>query len=170
MISKKIAKILNKRINEELYSAYLYMSMASYSDFKGLKGFVNWFNVQIEEELTHAKKFYQYVIDQGERVILDTIEKPPSNFKSPLDLFEKTLEHEKLVTSSINKALEIAKQEKDNATSIMLQWFVTEQIEEMASANDIIQQLKLVGSDGSGLFMIDKQLSTRTFTPPAPAN
>ncbi len=166
MISKKMAKELDKRINEEIYSSYLYLSMSAYSGSQGLKGFSNWFNVQVQEELFHAQKIYKYVLDQGEKVILDTIAKPPSDFKSPLDLFEKTLEHERYVTSSVNRVLDLAKKENDNATSIMFQWFVTEQIEEEANANEIIQQLKLIGDNGSGLFMIDNQLSSRTFTTP----
>ncbi len=166
MISKKMTKELNKRINEELYSAYLYLSMAGHSEDTGLKGFANWFGIQVQEEIAHAQKFHRYVVDQGEKVALEAIAKPLSEFKSPLDLFEKTLEHEKLVTNNINNVLELAKKENDNATAIMLQWFVTEQIEEEASANEIIQQLKLIGKDGGGLFMMDKQLATRTFTPP----
>ncbi len=162
MISKSITEALNKRINEELYSSYLYMSMASHSHTLGLKGFANWFEIQAQEEMLHAQKFYHYVLDQGEKVILDAIDKPPSDFKSPIDLFEETLDHENKVTAAINQVVELAAKENDHATSIMLQWFVTEQIEEVATTNDIIQQLKLVGSDGSGLYMIDRQLATRT--------
>ncbi len=166
MISKKMAEELSKLINDELYSSYLYLSMASHSDSLGLKGLSNWFHVQVQEEIYHAQKFYKYVLNQGEKVILETIAKPPSDFKSPLDLFEKTLEHERSVTLSVNRVFDLAKKENDNATSIMLQWFVTEQIEEEANASEIIQQLKLIGNDGSGLFMIDNQLSSRTFTTP----
>lgn len=162
MISKKMTEMLNKRINEEIYSSYLYLSMAAHSNVIGLKGFANWFQVQAQEEMTHAIKFYNYVLDQGAKVILDTIAKPPSEFDSTLDLFEKTLAHEEIVTEEINKVVQYAKEENDNATFIMLQWFVTEQIEEVSSTNDIIQQLKLVGNDGSGLFMVDRQLATRT--------
>ncbi|RMF92158.1 MAG: ferritin [Candidatus Schekmanbacteria bacterium] len=167
MISKKMAKALNDHLNKEIYSAYLYLSMQAYSENAGLKGFANWFNVQVQEELFHAQKVYKYILDQGERVILEEIEKPESNFKSPADLFNKTLEHEKAVTARINKLVDLAKKENDHATEGMLQWFVSEQVEEETSVNDIIQQLKLIGKDGSGLFMLDRELGQRTFTAPA---
>ncbi|MFQ6103950.1 MAG: ferritin [Candidatus Glassbacteria bacterium] len=166
MISKKMTEALNKRINEEIYSAYLYLSMASHATVIGLKGFASWFQIQVREELFHAQKIYNYVLDQDTKVTLGAIAKPPANFKSPTELFEKTLAHEKGVTAAINKVVDLARQEKDHATEAMLQWFVTEQVEEEAMANDVLQQLKLVGTDGSGLFMIDRQLATRTFTPP----
>ena len=166
MLSEKMVKALNKQINNEIYSAYLYLSMSAYSTFKGLKGFANWFMVQYQEEKTHAMKIYDYVNDQGRQVKLMTIAQPPTEFGSPLEMFEKTLEHEKFVTRSINDLVNLAMREKDHATKIFLQWFVTEQIEEEANDNEIISKLKLVGNEGNGLFMIDKELATRVFTPP----
>jgi ferritin len=166
MLSEKMVNALNEQINKEIYSAYLYMSMSAYSTFIGLKGFANWFMVQYQEEMTHAMKIYDYVNDQGAQVKLMAISQPLTEFESPLDIFEKTLDHEKFVTKSINGLVDLAIEEKDHATNIFLQWFVTEQIEEEGNDNDIIAKLKLVGSEGNGLFMLDKELAQRVFTPP----
>ena len=166
MLSKNIQSELNRQINAEFYSAYLYLSMESWANAQGLKGFANWFHVQYQEELFHAEKQYKYVNDQGAQVILAAIAQPPSDFESPVKVFEQTLSHEQSVTASINKISSAARTENDHATEIMLQWFVTEQIEEEANVNDILQQLKLIGGEGSGLFMIDRQLATRVFVPP----
>jgi ferritin len=122
--------------------------------------------VQYQEEMTHAMKIYDYVHDQDGKVKLMAIAKPPTEFGSPLEMFEKTLEHEKFVTKSINNLVGLAVEEKDHATQIFLQWFVTEQIEEEANDNKIISKLKLVGNEGKGLFMIDKELAARVFKPP----
>ena len=165
MLKNKIEDALNVQINKEMYSAYLYMAMSAHSDTIGLKGFANWFMVQYREEMTHAMKIYQYILDQGGQVKLDAIQKPPTDFKSALDMFEKTLEHEQFVTKSINDLVELAIAEKDHATQIFLQWFVTEQIEEEANDNEIIGKLKMVGSEGNGLFMVDQELGARKFAP-----
>jgi len=165
MLSDKMVKSLNHQINRELYSGYLYLGMASYSKNAGLSGVANWFAVQSQEEASHAMKFYEYVNDQGGRVVLEAIEEPPQDYSSALDMFDKTLEHEKKVTAMINELVALARSEKDTATEIMLQWFVKEQVEEEANASDMIQKLKLAG-DGSGLFMIDNELGQRVFTPP----
>jgi ferritin len=166
MISKEMAKALNEQINKEVYSAYLYQSMSAHSDFIGLKGFANWFSIQVQEELFHAKKFYHYILEQGEKIELASIDKPDNDFKSAKDMFERTLEHEKKVTASINTLAALAQKENDYATFAFLQWFISEQVEEEASANDILGQLNLAG-EGSGLFMIDKDLAARVFNPPA---
>jgi len=165
MLSNNMLSALNKQINKEIYSAYLYMSMSAYSQYTGLKGFANWFMVQYNEEMEHAMKIYTYVNDQGEQVKLMAIDEPPVEFDSPLDMFEKTLDHEKFITKSINELVDIAIAEKDHATVIFLQWFVTEQIEEEGNDNDIINQLKLVGDNGNGLIMLDRELGSRVFTP-----
>ena len=165
MLSNNMLSALNKQINKEIYSAYLYMSMSAYSQYTGLKGFANWFMVQYNEEMEHAMKIYTYVNDQGEQVKLIAIDEPPVEFDSPLDMFEKTLDHEKFITKSINELVDIAIAEKDHATVIFLQWFVTEQIEEEGNDNDIINQLKLVGDNGNGLIMLDRELGSRVFTP-----
>ncbi|MDY6911401.1 MAG: ferritin [Chloroflexota bacterium] len=167
MLSEKMVEALNTQINREMYSAYLYMSMSAHSMHIGLKGFANWFMVQYQEEMVHAMKFYDYLNSQGGKVKLLDIEAPPTDFDSPLDMFEKTLAHEKKVTRLIHDLVDLAIAEKDHATNIFLQWFVTEQIEEEGNDNDIIAQLKLMGDEGNALFMIDKELATRVFVPPA---
>jgi len=165
MLSNNMLHALNKQINKEIYSAYLYVSMSTYSQFIGLKGFANWFMVQYNEEMEHAMKIYTYVNDQGEQVKLMAIDEPPAEFESPMDMFEKTLDHEKFITKSINELVDLATEEKDHATQIFLQWFVTEQIEEEGNDNDIINQLKLIGENGNGLLMLDRELGGRVFTP-----
>jgi len=166
MLNDKMVEALNKQLNKEMYSAYLYMSMSAYSTYIGLKGFANWFMVQYQEEMVHAMKIYDYINDQCGQVKLMAIEQPLTEFESPLDMFEKTLEHEKFITRSINELVDLAIAEKDHATNIFLQWFVTEQIEEEGNDNEIISKLKLVGEDGNGLLMLDKELAARVFTPP----
>ena len=167
MLSKKMESALNEQINKEMYSAYLYMSMSAHCTNIGLDGFANWFMVQYQEEMEHAMKIYNYVNDQGGGVILKAIEQPPYDFRGPMDMFQKTLKHEQFVTKSINDLVDLAISEKDHATQIFLQWFVTEQIEEEGNDNEIIAKLKLAGEKGNGLFMIDKELGTRVYTPPA---
>ena len=166
MLSEKMADVLNKQLNNEIYSAYLYLSMSAHSTFIGLKGFANWFMVQYQEEMVHAMKIYDYVNNQGGQVKLMAIAQPPTEFGTPLDMFEKTLEHEKFITKYINDLVNLAIEEKDHATNIFLQWYITEQIEEEANDNEIISKLKLVGNEGNGLFMIDQELAARVFTPP----
>ncbi|MFW6110568.1 MAG: ferritin [Thermoproteota archaeon] len=161
MLSERMVEALNEQINREVYSAYLYLSMSAHSTFQGLEGFANWFRVQYQEEMRHALKIYDYIADQGERVELKAIQKPPVNFGSPLEMFKKTLEHEKFVTKCINDLVDLAVDEGDHATEIFLQWYVTEQIEEEANDTRIISKLKLVGEEGRGLFLVDKELGTR---------
>lgn len=163
MLSDKMVDALNGQINKEMYSAYLYMSMSAYTDFIGLKGFANWFYIQYQEEMEHAMRIYNYILEQGSQVKLMAIKEPPTEFGSPLEMFEQTLEHEKYVTQSINDLVELAIEQKDHATQIFLQWYVTEQVEEEGNDNEIIDKLKLAGKEGGGLFMIDKELSQRVF-------
>jgi ferritin len=139
--------------------------MSAWSELKGLKGFANWFYVQHQEETIHAMKFYNYILDQGADVNLLSIDKPEANFKSTLEIFKKTLEHEQFITESIYGLVDLALEEKDHATNAFLQWFVNEQVEEESSVSEIIDKLKLVDDKGNGIFMIDKELSGRTFTP-----
>ena len=167
MLSEKMQDALNGQLNREMYSAYLYLAMSAYSTYIGLKGFANWFMVQYQEEMMHAMKIYNYINDQGGQVKLMAIEQPLTEFESPMDMFEKTLEHEKFITKSINDLVDLAIAEKDHATNIFLQWFVTEQIEEESNDKDIIARLKLIGKDGNGLLMLDKELAARVFTLPA---
>ena len=166
MISKKMATALNKQLNNELYSAYLYLSMSSYCNAIGLKGGANWFMVQYQEELSHFMKFYDYINSQGIPVGLAAMEAPPGGYGSLLSMFEQALTHEQFITRSINDWMELAVKEKDHATQIFLQWFVTEQVEEEANAGEVIARLKMAGEAGPGLLMVDTELAARVFTPP----
>jgi ferritin len=167
MISKKMVQSLNKQVNNEIYSAYLYLSMSSYTNYIGLKGAANWFMVQYQEEMVHAMKIYDYVNSQGNHAQLTAIAAPPTEFGTLLSMFEQTLKHEQFITNCINELMDLAIKEKDHATQIFLQWFVTEQIEEEGNDNDIIAKLKLVGDNPQGLMMVDRDLAARVFTPPA---
>jgi len=165
MITEKMQNKLNFQINREIFSAYLYFSMASYASSKGLDGFANWFLCQYKEELYHAEKIYHYVNEQGRKVKLQEIEKPEEDFASVTDLFEKTLVHEKKVTGLIHDLVKLAREENDYATEVFLQWFVTEQVEEEAEPDHILQKLKMIGKEGNGVIMMDKALASRKFTP-----
>ncbi len=167
MISKKLEEALNGQINAELYSSYLYLSMSSCFQSINLAGFANWMRAQAQEELVHAMKFYDFVNERGGKVILGPVEGPPSKWDSPLAVFEYTLHHEEKVTAMINDLVNMAIEERDHASNIFLQWFVTEQVEEEASADEVVQKLKLIGDQGNGLFMIDRELAQRVFTMPA---
>nr|5V5K_A Chain A, Ferritin [Archaeoglobus fulgidus]5V5K_B Chain B, Ferritin [Archaeoglobus fulgidus]5V5K_C Chain C, Ferritin [Archaeoglobus fulgidus]5V5K_D Chain D, Ferritin [Archaeoglobus fulgidus]5V5K_E Chain E, Ferritin [Archaeoglobus fulgidus]5V5K_F Chain F, Ferritin [Archaeoglobus fulgidus]5V5K_G Chain G, Ferritin [Archaeoglobus fulgidus]5V5K_H Chain H, Ferritin [Archaeoglobus fulgidus] len=160
-ISEKMVEALNRQINAEIYSAYLYLSMASYFDSIGLKGFSNWMRVQWQEELMHAMKMFDFVSRRGGRVKLYAVEEPPSEWDSPLAAFEHVYEHEVNVTKRIHELVEMAMQEKDFATYNFLQWYVAEQVEEEASALDIVEKLRLIGEDKRALLFLDKELSLR---------
>jgi ferritin len=166
MLTKKMEEALNGQINNEMYSAYLYSAMSADCSFKGLKGFANWFMVQYHEEMLHAMKLYEYVIKMGGKVRLLAIKEPPTAFKSPMDMFEKTLAHEQFITKCIGDLVELSKKEKDHASEVFLQWYVTEQTEEEENDNDIIAQLKLIGSDTAALFLLDKDMAARMTTVP----
>ena len=167
MLSKKMEEALNEQVKWEIYSAYLYLSMASYFQDLGLPGFANWMRVQDQEERSHAEKFFDFVIERGGRMILQPIDAPPSEWKSPLDAFEDTLKHEQQVTARINNLMDLAIKEKDHATVSFLHWFIDEQVEEEANDTDVINKLKMVEKTQGGLFMLDKELATRVYTPPA---
>jgi ferritin len=166
MIGKKMEEALNGQLNAELYSAYLYLSMAAYFESADLAGFANWMRVQFQEEQFHAMKFYDYIIERGGRVTLTQIEAPPSEWNSSPAVFEATLEHEQKVTGLINDLVYLARDEKDNASEIFLQWFVNEQVEEENNAGTIVGQLKLIKNSPEALFMMDKDMAQRVFTPP----
>ncbi|MBN2603158.1 MAG: ferritin [Candidatus Thermoplasmatota archaeon] len=166
MLKQKIEQAINKQINAELWSAYLYLSMSTYFESISLGGFANWMRIQAQEEVAHAMRFYDYVVERGGRVKLMPIDSVKTDWKSPLDAFEETYKHEQKVTGLINDLVNTSTAEKDHATVNMLQWFVDEQVEEESSADEIVQKLKLIGKDGSGLFMIDRELAQRVFTPP----
>ncbi|MBJ6723248.1 ferritin [Geomesophilobacter sediminis] len=169
MLKKKVSEALNKHLNKEMYSANLYLSMSSFAGSIGFKGTANWFMVQYQEEMVHAMKFYNYINSHGEHVQMAAMAAPPATFKGLLDLFEQTLKHEMSITSALNDLLDLALTEKDHATNIFLQWFITEQIEEEENDRDIIGKLKLIGDNGQGLLMLDSELGTRVFVPPATA-
>jgi ferritin len=166
MISKKMAMSLNKHMNLELHSAHLYLAMSACSETMGLKGAANWFSVQYREEMAHFFKFYTYLLEQGENIELLASKAVPSSYKSLLDMFQKTLTHEQLISKCINDLVDQAVREKDHATQIFLQWFVTEQIEEENNDRDIIAKLKLVGDNGYGILMIDAEMAQRVFVAP----
>jgi ferritin len=167
MISKKMEEALNGQVNAELYSAYLYLSMESYFKSLNLNGFANWMRVQTQEEVTHAMKIYDFVNERGGRVTLKAIEGPQTEWNSPLAVFEAVYEHEQKVTGLINGLVDLAIKEKDHATNTFLQWFVNEQVEEESSADGIVQQLKMMENAPGGMFMLDRELGQRVFTPPA---
>ena len=164
MISTKMQKVLNDQINEEMFSSYLYLSMAAHFEAKNLKGFGNWFRIQSQEETTHAMKFYNFVLQKGGKVTLKQIAAPKTEWKTISEAFSDTLKHEQKITGLINKLVEVAMVEKDYATNTFLQWFVTEQVEEEANVEDLIQKLEMIGDNKSGLYMLDNELGQRTFT------
>jgi len=161
MISKKMQDAINKQINAEMYSAYLYLSMSAWCSDKNLGGFAHWFTIQATEEMEHAMKFYGYVFEQGGFVKLMPIDGPPTEFPSILEIAKEQLKHEQKVTSLIKNLVGMAREEKDYATEFFLQWFITEQVEEESNAEEIINKLEMVGEKGHALFMLDKELGQR---------
>ena len=168
MISKKLQDALNAQINAEMWSAYLYLSMSVEAESKGLKGFGNWFFIKFREEQDHARILMNYLLARGGQVLLAPIAEVRTSWGSQLEAFEDTLAHEKKVTAMINNLYDMAVTEKDHATASMLKWFIDEQVEEEESAMTIIDSLKLVSGDKMGVFMLDKELATRTYTQAAP--
>lgn len=161
MIAEKIQKAINKQINMELYSAYLYLSMAAHFQAANLNGFANWMKAQAKEELLHGMKLYDYVLDRDGRVALETIAAPPDAWGSPLAAAEDAYRHERENTTLINDLYVLANQEGDHVTAIYLHWFITEQVEEESSANRIVERLKLVGDSSAGLLLMDRELAAR---------
>ena len=166
MLKKKIQTACNKQLNAETFSAYLYWSMSAYFESMNLKGFATWMRVQALEEMTHAEKFFNFVNERGGRVELAAIDGPETQWDSPLAAFEGAYKHEVMVTGLINALMDLAVAESDHAAAIFLQWFVSEQVEEEASADEVIQKLKLIGKDSASLFMLDQELGQRVFVPP----
>jgi ferritin len=166
MISKVMEDAINAQITRELYSANLYLAMAAYYHSRNLNGFANWMRIQASEEMQHAMKFFDYLLERDGKVALGTIDAPPTEWESTLDAFEKALEHERYITKNINDLADLAFDQRDHATSNMLQWFVNEQVEEEATTGEIVDRLKLAGDSKSPLFMLDSELKSRK---PAPA-
>jgi ferritin len=152
---------INQQINDELYSAYLYLSMAAHFETTGLPGFASWMRMQSQEELEHALKFFDYVNERGGRVWLQAIEQPTAEFESPLAVFEAVYEHEQKVTALIHNLYEVALQENDYAAQVMLHWFIEEQVEEEASASQIVDTLERIGDKDQALIMLDRELGRR---------
>lgn len=161
MISSKMQDAINKQMQAEFFSAYLYLAMSAYCEEQNLKGFAHWLKVQYEEEIAHATKLMNYLIERGGKVILQAIEAPPADFGTPSDIFAKVLEHERHVTALINGLYETALAEKDYASQIFLQWFVSEQVEEEANATEILEKLKMIPEKSGAIFQFDKELGKR---------
>ncbi|MAG34071.1 MAG: ferritin [Deltaproteobacteria bacterium] len=164
MISEKIGAGLNEQIHAEIYSSYLYLSMEVYFASQNFSGFTNWMRAQVQEELSHVAKTIQFLKDRNGRVLLKAVESPPTEWQSPLAAFEASLVHEQLVSGRINSLVELAMEDRDHATVSFLQWFVTEQVEEEATVSGIIQQLRMVADAPAGVFLLDRELGSRTFT------
>jgi ferritin len=161
MINKPMQDAINEQINKELFSSYLYLSMAAYFEAKNLSGFGNWMRVQAEEERQHAMKFYDFVLETGGKVTLKAIDAPKTEWNSNLEVAEEVAAHEAKVTASIYALYELALKEKDYPAQIMLQWFINEQVEEEKNAADIVADLKMIEERGTAVLMLDKQLGKR---------
>ncbi len=168
MISDKMQNAINEQINYELFSSYLYLSMSSYLESVDLPGFANWHKIQSQEELAHVDIFFNHLNERDGRVLLSAIEGPQTEWESPLACFEDAYHHEQQVSQRINKLMELAHEEKDYASASFLKWFVEEQVEEEASVKAIVQELKMVGEQGQGLYMMNKELGQRQFVRPVP--
>ena len=165
-MNKKVAEALIKQINKEFFSAYLYLAMEQHLEDDSMSGMANWMHQQFLEEQFHANKMMKYLNSRGEKVVLEAIEKPKVEWTSIKEIFDDVLEHEQSITASINNIQVIAVDEKDFATMSFLQWFIGEQIEEEDNAETIIKQISLIGDNGYGLLMLDKEMAQRTFTAP----
>jgi ferritin len=161
MLSKALQNAINGQIQHEFYSAYLYLSMSAHFETVHLPGCARWMRLQSQEEAAHAMKLFDFVLEREGRVVLQAIEQPPAQFKSPVTVFQQALEHERKVTGMIHRLYELAAKENDYATQVMLQWFIEEQVEEERTANDIVEQLKMIGDQPAALFILDKDVGAR---------
>jgi ferritin len=168
MISKKMQEAINEQINKELFSEFLYLSMAAWFEAKNLPGFANFFYIQAKEERFHAMKLYHFLLDRGGKVVLKGIADPQVDFAGTMQVFETSYKHELGVTASIHALVSTAVKEKDLAAQTFLNWFVDEQVEEEKTQEDVLNQLKLFNGEGAGLLFLDRELATRTFIAPAP--
>jgi ferritin len=168
VLTQKLQDSLNDQINAEYHSGYLYLAMAAYLEARNLDGCAHWMRLQAQEEIMHGMKIFDYLLDQGAPVKLKTVDGPPAAWDSPLACFEAALGHEKKMTERINRLANLAIEEKDHATDNLMRWYVSEQVEEEATVDDICEKLKLVGEHGPGLFMIDRELKQRQLTPAPP--
>ena len=166
MISEKLEEEFNEQINKELYSEYLYLAMKVYFQELNLQGFVNWFNVQVQEEHAHAMGMFDYLNERGGKIDLRAIDKPVVEGSTPLEVFEHVLRHEEFVTSRINHMMDVAEEVKDRAAMHLLDWYIKEQVEEEANVGGVLATLKLIGDDKHALLMLDRELAQRTFVQP----
>jgi ferritin len=161
MINKKIEDALNTQINLEQYSAQLYLAMSAHCERKSFRGFAQWLRVQSQEETAHALKLVAFVLDRSGQLELRQIQSPPKDYGSVIEVFEQILAHEQSISASINKLFELSRQEKDYASEITLQWYVTEQVEEEATVSQIVDQLHAVGDKGGGIWYLDSKMGKR---------
>jgi len=168
MIGKKLNDVMNEQIKNELESYYIYLSMAAWLHSKALDGMGHWMRVQAHEEMLHAMKFFNHIIDRGGKVALKDLKQIKTQWKSPLEVFQDAFEHEKFISKKINDLMAIARQEKEFASEPLLAWFTDEQIEEESNASKITDQLEMVGADKSGLLMLDRELAARVYPPGSP--
>lgn len=165
-MDKKLEAAFNDQINKEYYSAYLYLAMKTAFAEMNLPGFVNWFDIQVQEEKAHAVGMYDYLLERGAHVELGAIDKPQLKGTTPLEIFKQVLEHEQFVTSRINAVYDVAEEVKDRAAMLFLNWYIKEQVEEEASASDVLARIEMIGDDKHGLLALDKELAARVFNPP----
>ena len=165
MLNPKIQDAFNHHLNQEFFSAYLYLSMASYFEARNLSGMAQWMKIQFQEELQHGSKFFDFIHERGGRVMLKAIEAPKTDWDSPLRAFEEAYEHECAISGMINQLVDLALAESDHAANSFLQWFVNEQVEEEATVDAIVEKLRLVGENGVALFMLDNELGKRAAEP-----
>ncbi len=161
MISKTMQDAINNQINAEMFSSNLYLSMSAFCDSANLKGMAHWLRVQAQEELGHALKFFDYMNTRDGRAMIQAVAQPAADFKSPREVFEQTLEHERKVTGLIHKLYEQAVAENDYATQLLLQWYINEQVEEEANATEIVEKFKMIGESSNAIFMLDHELGHR---------
>lgn len=166
MINERLQNEFNVQINKELYSKYLYLAMKTYFMEQNLMGFVNWFDVQVQEENAHAMGMFNYLNERGGKIELMPIDKPEFSGKTPLEIFEEVLKHEQYVTSRINTVYDVAEEVRDRAAMKFLGWYIDEQVEEEASVDGVLSTLRLIGEDKNALLLLDKDLATRVFNPP----
>ncbi len=162
MLSRSLQDALNEQIKNEFYSAHVYLSMSSWFEDKGLPGFAKWMRVQYQEELAHGLKIFDFINDRDGKALVYGFDAPPADWASPLDVFENSYEHEQKVTAMINNLYKMAQQEPDYATLVLMQWFISEQVEEEKSAKLIVDQLKLAGDSGSAILILDRELGARS--------
>ncbi len=166
MLSAKMTEAFNRQINAEFFSGYLYLSMSAFFKSRGLDGFASWMRQQCQEELFHGMKMFDFVNERGGRTMMTAIDQPATEWDSVLAVFAETLAHEQKVTGMINDLVNLAMDERDHASTIFLQWFVSEQVEEEATAGGIVDKLKLINNDPNGILMLDRELGQRIFTLP----